>query len=659
LTVEDKEALERGIQLTPAEIAEKHIIDDILKLCNTLSKNDRHFFNCISYLIATKKIEFVAIVPKANHPGIAHQKFGIFKDKQLNRVAFSGSINFSSTALFKNLEAISCYKSWDRDSSDNERIEYYQNLFDKTWQGQSEFVQVVPIEKAKVVIREKFPTNDIALLLNEELSLLDFINNEFNIPISLSNKLNTVKRNITQENKSKPSYPSTNEKRSYQDVAVKNWIASSYKGLFEMATGTGKTIAGLFASVKLFEKLNKIVLLILVPTISLAEQWVEEVQKFTYKEIVLVSSNNSYWEIEIQAGLNSFRLESINHLVIISTYDSYKSKRFKEYYDRLPAETMLIADEAHYMGAPEILNKLPHKINFRLALSATPHRHFDDSGTKKFLSFFHVEDQPTFTFGMKEAIRSNFLCQYKLYPYFAELNEKEYELYLELTDQISRRAHISRKKEFTADVVLERLLQERRMILNKAASKKEIVGRIIDEMRQKGEVHHTLVYCPEGVDEIENSSIIDEYGKYLAFEKGLRIAQFTGSTSPQRRAELLKQFDEGSIQCLLAMKCLDEGVDVRRTESAIFVSSSTNPRQYVQRRGRVLRTHDEKPFAFLYDIITVPPQLELEDPKAIDVNKIILTQEFSRFKEFAEDSLNFVEAITPIKKVCDDYKIKI
>jgi len=657
LTRDDKEALEKGLNTSPEKLIEDKVISDVLKLSETLSGHNRHFFNCLSWLIATKKLEFIAIAPIQRRVGIAHQKFGVFKDENNNKVAFSGSINFSSTALFNNIEAISCYKSWITAGSDAERVQYYESLFNKVWDGKHESARIVPLEKVKIIIRDQFKAESLDSLLDEEAELLSDVIAETSIPSSLISKVGKLKRKLTKGKANRPSFPAGSDEREYQSIAIRQWIENSYKGLFEMATGTGKTITGLRASVKLFEDLESLVVVVLVPTISLAEQWIEEVTKFGFVESILVSSTNPSWDLALQGGLNSFKLKTINHLVVISTYDSYKSKRFQEFHAKFPAHTMLLADEAHSMGAPEILNKLPYNIQYRLALSATPHRHFDDSGTQKFLEFFNASIRSTYEFPMKQAIASRFLCQYRLKPHFAELTEEEYMHYYALTKKISQRAHINKNKFVDTDVHLERMLQERRKLLNKASSKKEIVGDIIDAMKKQGEIHHTLIYCPEGNDESEDNRIIDDLGKYLAFEKGIRIAPFTGNTPPEKRAQLLKEFDEGKIQCLLAMKCLDEGVDVRRTETAIFVSSSTNPRQYIQRRGRVLRVHPDKPIAFLHDIIAVPPKIELDDEKAKEIDKVILSQEFRRYKEFAEDALNYVEAISPVKEICKDYNI--
>ena len=412
-------------------------------------------------------------------------------------------------------------------------------------------------------------------------------------------------------------------------------------------------------SIALSSELGKLILLVLVPTISLTNQWSNELLNFNYEDVILVSSDNSSWSSELQSVLNSFKLETRKKVAIIATYDSFKTPKFQSFCIKFPNETMLLADEAHNMGAPEVLNKLPHKIRYRLGLSATPHRHFDDSGTNEFLMYFNVAKASTFVFSMHEAISKQYLCQYKLFPHFAKLNEKEYVEYIKLTKAIASRAHIVKNKFTSTDAKLERMLRDRRNILNKAAAKKKIVGEIIDQIKRDGEIHHTLIYSPEGMNEEENSNIIDDLGRFLAFDKGLRIAQFTGTTPPDERNELLNEFEKGKIQCLLAMKCLDEGIDVKQTETAIFVSSTTNPRQYVQRRGRVLRVHNKKPLAYIHDIIAIPPKLQLDDPKIKEIDKIILTQEFKRYKEFAEDALNYVDAITPIKELCKEYNIEL
>ncbi|MFW5887355.1 MAG: DEAD/DEAH box helicase family protein, partial [Bacteriovoracia bacterium] len=611
---------------------------------------------------ANKRLEIIAIIPKGNSIGIAHQKFGIFKDKMDDRVAFTGSPNFTYNALFYNLETLSCYKSWTGEANETDRVSYYTTLFRKIWAGQHKSVKIIPIEKVKIAIREKFPANSTVDLIKEEQGLIDETIHSNELPTNLEEKLKKLKRKLsvnTAISKNTPKAPVGFEVRPYQEKAIENWIKNDYQGFFEMATGTGKTITGLLASLQLIKKLKKIFLLILVPTKDLASQWKEEVEKFSYSDVNFISSDAPNWAEVLQQSINSFKLGNISHSVFIATYQSFKKEKFQTFIPKLSAETMLIADEAHNMGSAEMLKKLPATIKYRLGLSATPHRHFDDLGTQRLLMFFNAGEQATFKFGMEEAIAKGFLCQYKLFPHFAELSQEEFEKYTELTKKIARRAHIKKNNIDDSDTYIEKLLRDRRNILNRASGKKDIIGRIIDNMKENGGVHHTLVYCPEGIDAEEDSRIIDEYGRYLGLEKQLRIAKFVGGTPIEERGKLLQQFDENTIQCLLAMKCLDEGVDVKQTQNAIFVSSTTNPRQYIQRRGRVLRTHQKKSFAYLHDLIAVPPETIEGDERTKEIEKIIFTQEFKRYKEFAEDAVNYVEAMEPIKPILNKYKIDL
>lgn len=656
LTPQDKEAIEKGQENAYQQIIEDRLVGDLLSLQKTLSKQDQHFYNCLSWLISKDKLSIIAIVPKSNSIGIAHQKFGIFSDRVSDKVAFTGSLNFSESAFLYNVETISCYRSW---TAEHERVSYYNTLFRKIWTGQNSSVQFISIDKVKTHITSSFPTSDIDELLQIELSLIE---EQLSVEQSgLGNqKLKQLQERLRNSTPQQDSAILNDTKpRDYQELAIKKWMENDSQGFFEMATGTGKTFTGLFASLALKEKLKRCFLLTLVPTISLAEQWKEEVKKVGYTNILIVSSNHPNWDKKLTGIINAFKLQTIDQVVCISTYDSYKSNKFESFIAKFPKETMLIADEAHAMGAPQMLQKLPLNILYRLGLSATPHRHFDDSGTQKLLSFFNSEFNPTYKLDLKQAIADKFLCQYKLYPHLAILNESEYEAYIDLTKRIARKAHINKNKFEETDNQLEKLLRDRRNILNRAEGKLSILGQIIDSIREaEGDVKHTLVYCPEGNTPDEDAKIIDKYGKFLGLEKGLRIGKFVGETPPEERQRLLEDFDKGEIQCLLAMKCLDEGVDVKQTKIAIFLASSTNPRQYIQRRGRVLRTHPKKSFAHLHDILAVPPELP-EEEQLIQVETTIISQELSRYREFAEDAINYVEATEPLKPIIEKYRLTL
>jgi superfamily II DNA or RNA helicase len=657
LTQQDKDAIEKGQNSNFLEIIEDRLVADFKAIQQTLSKQDKHFFNCISWLIAKNKLSIVSIAPN-DGKGIAHQKFGVFSDSNSDKVAFTGSLNFSESAFIYNLETVSCYRSWTKEK---ERVDYYNGLFRNIWTGQNSRIVFIPIEKIRTAITSQFPDPDIDDLLKTELEL---INQQLeDSPSSLvQKKLQRLRKRVLGRNTKltlKDSSSSELCARPYQQDAIDRWVKSNYQGFFEMATGTGKTYTALFASLTLKERLGKCFLLVLVPTISLAQQWKEEVRKVGFRSIVNVSSLEPKWSEQLTQAFNSFKLNTIDHGVCISTYDSYKSSSFQSTLSKFPVETLLIADEAHTMGAFQMLQKLPFNIEKRLGLSATPHRHFDDLGTTKLLEFFNARDTPTYKLDLSQAIAEQFLCQYKLYPHLVELDQKEYESYIDLTKKIAKCAHINKNQFEGSNPRLEKLLRDRRNILNRASGKLKILGEIIDGIKEdEGSVSHTLVYCPEGADPEENEKIIDIYGKFLGLEKDLSIGKFTGETPADERQQLLTDFDNGKIQCLLAMKCLDEGVDVKQTKIAIFLASSTNPRQYIQRRGRILRTHPKKSFAFVHDILAIPPDVPAEE-RLLDVEKIIIGQELRRYKEFASDALNYVEAVEPIKPITDKYELTI
>jgi len=571
-------------------------------------------------------------------------------------MSFTGSANFSVSALFSNVETISCDFSWVNDSTSRKRIAYYEDMFEKTWDGQYSALKVIPIENVQSFIEKSFPVESLDELVREEEALIKKMQENEQLSDQLVKQLKKVRKHLSRNTRAQIKIPDFIDVRPYQEEAINNWQKNGYQGLFEMATGTGKTITALIGAIRLGEETGKLVALILVPTISLAEQWKEELQSFHFTTIVSIYSGNPKWYQEAKKLLNSFKIGSEKYPAIVATYASYTSnEKFKEIVNKLPGQTLLIGDEAHNMGAAEVKNNLPDNIHYRLGLTATPHRHFDEAGTRALLKFFNAVNGATFEFGLSKAIKEGYLSQYKLYPHFAELNEEEFEEYVDITNKIARKVQIVDGKIQDMDPSLERLFRERRKLLNTARDKIRVLGEIIDQMQDNEEVHHTLVYCPEG--SYGDRKIIHELGSFLAHNKGLKIGHFTGDTPPKRREELLTEFDQRKIQCLLSMKCLDEGVDVKKTETAIFLASTTNPRQYIQRRGRVLRTHSEKPLAFLHDVITVPPILSEENEVVQRVEKTILKQEFRRYMEFAENSLNYVEALNPVKDLANQYDL--
>ncbi|NPA44853.1 MAG: DEAD/DEAH box helicase family protein, partial [Chlorobi bacterium] len=437
LSQKDKDAIEQAIN---SEVEfEEAILQDIKQLFKTLSKQDEHFFKCLSYLISKDRIEFLATKPKNGKRGIAHNKYGIFKDEEGNKVAFNGSANFSKNALINNVESISCYKSWTSSEEDKKRLSYFENLFNKTWNGKAKNIEVIPINRVKTHIQNTFDVDDIEQLLNEEVKL---ISQNKRLPKRIKEKVDK----LFSTNKKEPHFPIFNgkqaEPRQYQKDAYKAWINNNYLGIFAMATGTGKTITSLNCVLNEYKKNKSYNVLILVPTRALVSQWIEEAKKFNFSNIYTTQDNN--WFNILSDHLFNLMLnnDEDNNIVFISTYASFNGDKFQRLMrNKGWNEFILIADEAHNMGSPRTLKNLPNNILKRIGLSATPERVYDEKGSNKIYEFFNSKPPCyTYSYSMYKAITQEptVLTKYFYYPYFTHLNEKELVEYNEITKQLYR-----------------------------------------------------------------------------------------------------------------------------------------------------------------------------------------------------------------------------
>jgi superfamily II DNA or RNA helicase len=336
---------------------------------------------------------------------------------------------------------------------------------------------------------------------------------------------------------------------------------------------------------------------------------------------------------------------------------------------------MLIADEAHNMGAGQIKKRLDQiKYGRRIGLSATPDRQYDISGNNAIKAFFNAEDKYTYEYGMKEAIDNGVLCKYYYYPHIVRLTGEEMNQYLDISIKIVKYITYHGNDIDKPDSALKKLLLARKRIIHKAEGKIAVFKKIIyDRLRESGCLKYTLVYVPEGNspdtydsdifedheeirdDELSNH-LIDIYTKIvLDTEDTMTVKKFTSDSTD--REEILKQFADGDIQVLTSMKCLDEGVDVPRSEMAIFCSSTGNPRQFIQRRGRILRKHKDKDFAIIHDFVVVPNISSTSDSYSLEQK--LLKNELIRVKDFAQMSLNASDTQLALKEVMQYYKLNL
>ena len=687
LTEQDKAAIANGKLDTPIPFFD---ISDIENLKNTLSERDVHFFECLAWLIRNSRLEIRIVAPK-DGIGISHTKTGIFSDG-VNKVGFDGSCNFSRSALIDNIESLTAFCDWDGNPA-SATIDKIKGEFELVFGGKDENVVFVPIDKVKTRIVESFKDKELKDLLEDEYRIIQQDIANKTLPKSVINALDKAKNKVEIEIEKtkkqgetiepidfgKPRFPYESGPREYQKQAFENWKANNQKGLFAMATGTGKTITSLNCLLEIYKRNGYYKALILVPTITLVNQWEQECGKFHFSNVIKVYSKNSEWRSRIErlqmAEEYKKTKEPSQNFIIISTYASFtRSNVFDILNGFEKSKVLLIADEAHNMGSPTILKRLGDiKYLRRIGLSATPERQFDDDTNRKLFRFFGAENQYTYEYSMEEAIENGVLCRYFYYPHLVRLTDDEFEKYVELSLKISKYFNFNTSSFDKKDDVLMGLLLARKRIVHKAANKLDVFNQIITERyRKNGNLKYSLVYVPEGTkpdyygdsdvfdkteqisDDSDADRLIDEYTEAITkLDKFVTVKKFVSGLKD--RDKILDDFASGKLQVLTSMKCLDEGVDVPRSELAIFCASTGNPRQFIQRRGRILRKHPDK--FEIHDLVVAPEVTPGSD--SFRMERALLKGELMRVRNFSLLSENPSFSQIELKSVMDHYGLNM
>ena len=648
LSKEDKEAIENG-QKHLIDNYESRILSDIAKLTKTLSKEDEHFFQCLSYLISINRIEFVATI--STKGGLGHDKYGIFTDEKGYKVAFIGSANFSHSALELNGETITVFTS----SDDDKRICEYQTLFNKSWENDTPHLIHIPINEVKTYISDNFPKLSFEELLGNSIGLRTD-STVYNYCKPLSKRILDKIELKEQE----PRFPFP-EERPIQIDAYNAWISNGKNGVFAMATGSGKTVTALNCLRKQCKENGYYKAIIVVPTQALAIQWEKEAKIFNFQHIVSTHTDKD-WKNTLSRYTTRSLLDQSKSIIIITTYATFNRKDMQLFINKVKGiETfMYIADEAHNIGSTSSLKHLPHNILWRIGLSATPERIYDDIGSEKLYEFFNSKPpEYTYRYTMKQAIEENILCHYDYYPIFVELTNSEMEEYEYISTQLRKFIDPDTGK-YKPEA--EKLLLKRKRIIHKAENKKVAISNLLEDLKHKRKLDYTFVFVPEGYEpdysdrdsydiDQEDIHIIDEYAQMFK-NQGYSYHKYISGLDDA--PGILKSFAEGDIQILLSMKCLDE---IPRAEHAIFCSSTGNPRQFVQRRGRVLRKSKGKDKAKIWDLIVTPPNV-MNDSIGIERNLFI--SEVKRIVNFAALADNQIDILYGnLKNYCEALRIDL
>lgn len=666
----DKEAIEKGEE---GNIVLPYDLTDFAKLKDSLDEYGDHFFRCLAYLIQEHRIQIRIIKPKGTH-GVSHTKRGQFSDGD-TIVSFTGSANFTLGGFFNNREEITISFNDSPDPIVRRRIENRKTEFTNLMDGRDDTVEYLNTSDLEDAIRTHYGKQEIEELLDVENKLKAYKNKQ-------KEDEPLVEEDFRDRYDITPCFP-YGKPRDYQQQAFVNWKNNKQKGLFAMATGTGKTLTSLNCLLRIYKIYNFYKAVILVPTITLVDQWEQECKKFHFCGIVKINSKNKSWREELDAikAKESFNLSGQEQsYIIISTYASFARENvFRDLMDfpkKALREILLIADEAHNMGAGKILDRLDGiKYIRRIGLSATPERQFDVEANNALMRFFGCTDNDyTFTFSMQEAIDKGYLCRYDYYPHLVHLTDDEMDEYIRISHQLSKFYNHKNESFVSSDDVLVRLLLKRKRIIHKAVNKETVFREIMEQRyKEKGNLKYTLVYVPEGnhpdnndadlftdteniSDDIEADHIIDTYTQIVRnISPTTTVKKFISGI--KERSSILDDFATGKLEVLTSMKCLDEGVDVPRSELAVFCASTGNPRQFIQRRGRILRNHPDKHKAVIHDLV-VAPVINTND-ECFVMERNLLRSELKRVRDFATMSENSDFAYKELDEVLSYYELSL
>jgi superfamily II DNA or RNA helicase len=570
--------------------------------------------SALAWMVADNILTFRLAVLRGKLDGEFHDKFGLFIDADGNQLSFNGSYNESIQGT-RNYESFKVFKSWVPDQ--NEWVKSDATRFNRLWNNEDPNVRVLDIgdaNKNNIINLRHSSARPYSVNVQDEGTLV----NEADGPAKTKIQLH-----------------------DYQEKAISAWFANECRGFFVMATGSGKTFTALAATKRLQDEQKKLAVIIAVPYQHLIDQWVKEAQKFGFSGIKAYKSKN-LWLEKFNKQIIDFNNGYRNELFVFTTHDTFADTDFQASIQRLTLPSLLIADEAHHLGTEAAQKAYPQHIKYRLGLSATPERWYDDDGTRALKEFFG----PTvFEFPLSEAIGIS-LTPYYYYPVLVELTPEEFDEYQNFTLRIARL--MGKEKSKKDEENLKLLLLKRSDVLNKASNKLKVLEELLDK---QDTITHTLFFCAPG----QLQQVIRLVGR----KKGIRVHSFTSEEDNETRQQLLADFADGTLQSLAAIRCLDEGVDVPSTETAYLLASSSNPREFIQRRGRILRKSPNKEFSFLYDLITVPPTIskDSENESVFNLERKIMSKELMRFKEFADYARNKHEAISVIRDIAHRYHL--
>lgn len=548
-------------------------------------------------LVSKGYMDIKIAVTKKN--GIYHDKLGLITDMEGNSIAFYGSSNASYNAYCENYEKIRVVRSWISGEQDSvaDEISEFNNL----WNNANPFVDV--FEYTECAKKKLF----------EYVSQRKSEKERFG-PIVL---------------------------RDYQEDAIQAWINNNYHGFYVMATGTGKTWTAIYSAKELLEK-RDVVMVVCAPYKHLIKQWAEDIIKvFPEAKLIMVSSENLRWESQLTQAIIKKKYTRDTQIIVISTISSFYLKRFITTLMKSTDEKLLIVDEAHrFTKRSEMMNRMFH---YMLGLSATPFSGKTMTKGKELMDFFGGQ---VFNLPIEVALERGFLVPYYYYPIYVHSTEDEENRFRAYSQKI---VSCYRNNQLINPDLLVKSLRGRLRVISMAEEKQTSIDQIIKPFK---DTDHFVVYCGDGKlfsdDRGEEIRHIQSVKNTLS-DAGFRVSQFTAKENMTERMKLVEAFNKGDIAALVAIRCLDEGINIPSIKSALILSSNDDYREFVQRRGRILRTYKDKKYANIYDVIVLPSS-DMTTWASI---------EFRRYYEYARLAINSKELLDDLQGKLKFYGLTI
>lgn len=650
LSDEDVEAIKSGYAMRD------QVVKEAIRREMTEGKTpfEKARLNLLANLISDNILDIkIAFTEDSDRMGMYHEKMGIITDAEGNRVAFAGSMNESATAMTLNYESIDVFCSW---KGEEDRVIAKENAFASIWNDTEPNIKIIDFPELKQEIIEKY-----------KRSVPDFEIDKKEYAPDVDTVLHT---DLGVYSEYGPKFPEWFKLHDYQDEAITEWQKRNYRGIFDMATGTGKTYTGLGALTTLSKNIgHKLAAIIVCPYQHLVEQWVEDILKFNIDPIIGYSdSSQKDWPKRLKDAIRDQKLKvrGKEFFCFICTNATFSSDYVQTQLAKIKSDTLLMVDEAHNFGAPYLSCLLYDNYKYRLALSATLDRHNDEEGTAKLYDFF---GEKCIEYTLDRAIEEKKLTKYKYYPIVVTLTEEELEAYDNLSYEIGKCIMKGKNGKMKLSSRGEKLALKRSRIVAGAKNKLTMLEEVIQPY-----IHdkHILVYCgaTKGLEQnqdrtdVDSEDIrqIDAVTDLLGNKLGMEVSQFTSKESVEEREVLKREFSAGdTLKVLIAIKCLDEGVNIPKIKTAFILASTTNPKEYIQRRGRVLRLAEGKEYAEIYDFITLPYDTEsvtsLTEAQ-VKRNSTLVKNELRRAEEFSRIAVNMVESASLIDEIKDAYGIQ-